>query len=232
MKFKSRDVIVSALVLLVVASSLPVTATEPYYLPVIEVLDLRIDGTTPTRVNSSYTFAHIKRMIFGLKWEDNEIDFASFGTDADGLDNGIAVQYYFGNDLINLTNNNPIKNFNGFFFFAYDTVITSDDKNPVNNQLICEFSFIEFMIERKGLVMYNDEVLSFLISDNITDTCDDFIVTLEGYSGGVEVTNVVPADINPLFQAMDNILSYLPVLTIGAIALVATWFLFRKFIKT
>jgi hypothetical protein len=57
--------------------------------PVIEVLDLNVDGTSGVFVNISKNFDYIQRIIFHLDFVDNTFDWNVFAGESSALTNGI-----------------------------------------------------------------------------------------------------------------------------------------------
>lgn len=157
---------------------IPITivhASDKQQIPVVEELDLLVDGTTPQNVSVSEDFSYISRIIWDLHWSGNELDFDNFGDDV-ALTVGIAKYY----DGVSLFSN--ITDIHGFSHSGFELRIDRDDKNPKNNHLVATNSFAKY-IYPYGLPMRNHE-LDFIISDNITlatRNIDHFQVIVEGF---------------------------------------------------
>lgn len=173
------------LVLLLTFTSTPTSANLS---PVIETLDLMVDGAITTQfINQTpNTFSFIQRIIYGIHWENNAIDLDDFGNLEGGLVNGTKI---FFDNLLLVT----FFDIHDFAHVAYDLTIMTDDKNPVDNHLAVRLSFDKFI--PGGLDVRANQNLTFSVQESINDTVvDDFEVTLEGYSAPVPTSNepIVP----------------------------------------
>lgn len=178
---KIKLFVVLWLFVLATAITLPVTAEDPeiftegsYMIPVIEELNLTVDGSiNPVLVNITKEFDYIMRIIWYLHWEENAIDYGEFGTGS-ALENGSCI-CYDGSSL-----NGYVKNIHDFSHWAYDLRIDSDDRVPKSNHLVSRLSFFK-MSPPYGLKIKDGHTFSVVINDNIPSYCDDFAVTVQGF---------------------------------------------------
>lgn len=181
--------------------------------PIIEPLDLRLDGSiTPIHVNQTEDFTYITRIIFNLHWASNDLKWSDFGTLAGGLVNGTAISYD------NETLNDPVKIIHEFAHLAYDVEIKSDDKNPQINHLSSRLSFFKFV--PIGLDMGENRNLTFSVRDNLTAVCSLFLVSVEGWKALDDTGKYIAPAWSPV-----NILNWwatnaIPVAALGVFILV------------
>lgn len=189
--------------------------------PVIELVDLRVDGSIVTQhLNQTEDFTFVTRIIFNLHWAANDLKWSDFGTAAGGLTNGTSISYD------NQTLNSPIQIIHEFAHLAFDVEIKSDDKNPQINHLSSRLSFFKFV--PTGLDMAGNRNLTFTVNDNLTAVCSMFMVSIEGWKALDSAGNPNPpaATWSPI-----NILNWwatnaIPVAAFGIFALVvimAVW---------
>ncbi|MHA2010529.1 MAG: hypothetical protein ACW980_24715 [Promethearchaeota archaeon] len=171
------------LILLVLTATSTSTSTSQQFIhePLVEILDLDVDGSTAVFVNISKGFDFVKRIIWNLDFATNAFETGKFADDT-ALTNGINIYY---NDVSILDDDN-ITNNAKFSHTSYDIAIITSDKNPKERLLVSRWSFDKFTPE--GLKINSDRTLAFHIQDNISAlaSVDVFQVTIEGYSKTVD----------------------------------------------
>lgn len=167
-----------SLILVIVSlfSFIAVPSTSQHQ-PLIEELDLLLDGSIdPVHVNQTEDFSYITRIIFNLHWRTNAINWDDFGLIEGGLANGTSISY----DRVVL--NDPITILHEFAHFSYDIDVKTDGKNPVDNHLSSRLSFFKFV--PAGLLIAGARNITFTVADDLTGAGDLFNVILEGYKAG------------------------------------------------
>ncbi len=129
--------LVSILVILVCASVTIVDAeTLPKQIPVIESLDLLVDGSvSPVTITLTQDFDVIMRFIFELEYDDPSFIGEEFA-EAGPLTNGTCICVN-GDSLFdfNITQNDD------FMRMSYDTTVFHDDKEPKVTHVFTRLSF-------------------------------------------------------------------------------------------
>lgn len=145
--------------------------------PVIEILDLNIDGTGGVFVNISKDFDYIMRLVYNLDFIDNSLDFDVFAGEAAPLTNGLLMFY---ND-ISFLNGSGIKSNDDFGNIGYDVSVLSDEKNPKGRTILGRLSFFKFIVG--GLLINDQRTLAFKVQDNMSalTSIDELSVAIEGY---------------------------------------------------
>lgn len=165
--------------------------------PIVDVLDLKVDGSAPGGVNVSLTksFDVISRLIAHMEFVDNSVDFNDWGSGSP-LTNGIKLFVNFsGTEISFLHGGGAIKANNQFGHAGFDITLLSDDKNPVGRVILARLSFDKFspvgFDNRTGLL----SEFFFQVQDDLTDANTTHIeVSIEGYQ--ILRTNY--------FEAMDD----------------------------
>ena len=169
------------LVLVLFLFLIPITdvssTTEPQQIPVVETIDLFIDGSTPVRINLTKDFDYVMRLIFELEYDDPSFIGTEFAENGP-LVNGICICVY----------NSPLLDFNitindHFARVAYDTTVFHDDKDPKNTHIFSRFSFFKFS-PPFGLSYTNNDSLFFIVQDDMTNATYDithFEIQVEGF---------------------------------------------------
>jgi len=160
-----------------------INALEGSSVPIVEVLDLKIDGSASggVFVNTTKEFLVISRVIWNLEFKDQSVDFTGFGS-GNALTNGINVYY---NDVSLLDNANISKN-DDFGHGSYDISIHSDDQGAnKDNILLSRWSFSKFVESSTiaGLIRTSEKRLAFHIQDDLLSSSAfiELTVTIEGY---------------------------------------------------
>ncbi|HDZ16661.1 hypothetical protein LCGC14_1068320 [marine sediment metagenome] len=145
--------------------------------PVIEIIDLNIDGTGGVFVNVSQDFDYIMRLVYNLDFIDNSLDFDVFAGEAAPLTNGLLMFY---NDIPFL-NGSGLKSNDDFGNIGYDLSVLSDEKNPKGRTILGRLSFFKFIVG--GLLINDQRTLAFKVQDNMSalTSIDEFSVAVEGY---------------------------------------------------
>lgn len=155
-------------------------AKRPHFIfePVVEILDLYVDGTDGVFVNITKDYDFIKRLIYHLHFVDNSIDFDNFGGEPTPLPNGFIIFY---NDISLLNGGEPIIANGDFGHLGFDVSLTTDDKNPKGRIIIGRLSFDKINID--GLLINPSRTFSILVQDNITDLASvtEISIFIEGY---------------------------------------------------
>lgn len=153
-------------------------------LPIVDVLDLKVDGSGAGGVNISLTksFDVISRLITHMEFVDNAVDFNDFGSGAP-LVNGINLIIIFsGIEVSFLNGGGAIKANNQFGHVGFDITLLSDDKNPVGRVILSRLSFDKFspvgIDNRTGLLTG----FFVQVQDDLTDANTTHLeVSVEGY---------------------------------------------------
>ena len=145
------------------------------YTPIVETLDLKVDGSSTVFVNISYAFSYVARIIWQFEFFDLLINWEGFDSGS-ALSNGINVFY---NDISVI--GQVIKTNAGFSRSSYDVSLQRDDRNPNANILSSRYSFDKFI--PGGLQITDTKTLSFQIMDDLLtrSAIIQFQVTAEGY---------------------------------------------------
>lgn len=155
-----------------VLTIIPAAGTSIIHFPLVETLDLLVDGSeTPQTIDYTNNFDTINRMCFVLIWEENSTDYDQFGNHTDELENGTLIYYN------NLQIFNTITCIKSFESFSYDLQILEDDKNPIENHLIAQVSFDNFVEGGLDVRAYD---LQFIVQDNNTAYASTFVVQIQG----------------------------------------------------
>lgn len=193
---------------------IPVLPANAVLQPVIEELDLFVDGSiNPVHINQTGDYTFITRILFSLHWRSNAINHDDFGLIVAGLVNGTSISY----DKQLLTG--PMTNIHDFAHVAFDSAIVTDDKNPKDNHLTSRLSFFKFIPE--GLRMGNNRNLTFTVEDDMTAAGDLFVVIIEGYKTADTGNPPVNAVWSPVNILNFWVTSAMPVAAMGIFTLVA-----------
>lgn len=154
----------------------PVNASdEIIYFPIVEPLDLCIDGSvSPLTLTASSEFDYITGLLFVLIWEENSVDYDHFGNHTSSLTNGTLI-YYNNSQIFE-----SIVSIGSFTSLSYDMQILEDDKDPVENYLFAPVDFTNFMEDGLDVRSRN---LQFIVQDNNSAYCNSFIVQVHGVRG-------------------------------------------------
>lgn len=205
-----RQLLVIPLLILLI----PVLPANAVLQPVIEELDLFVDGSiNPVHINQTGDYTFITRILFSLHWRSNVINHDDFGLVVAGLVNGTSISY----DGQLLTG--PMTNIHDFAHVAFDSEIVTDDKNPKDNHLTSRLSFFKFVPE--GLRMGDNRNLTFTIEDDMTAAGDLFVVIIEGYKTADTGNPPVNAVWSPVNILNFWVTSVMPVAAMGIFTLVA-----------
>lgn len=144
--------------------------------PVVEVLDLDIDGSPAVFVNATKDFDYIMRVIFLLEFTDNQYNVDNFAGESSPLTNGINILF----NEKSLLDNNNLTSLGSFMLPAYDVTILSDETGSTHI-LSSRLTFAKYA--PSGLRMSALRPLAFHVQDDMTvlSSIVQFTVTLEGY---------------------------------------------------
>ena len=178
------------LVLIVFVIFAPLTyvsgETELKQIPVVETLDLLVNGTTPVRFNLSKDFDFVVVIIFHLDYDDPNYIPSKF---ANGpvLANGIFICVENVGLLdFNITDNEGMTN------LGYETTIFQDDKVPKATHVFTRFTF-QRILPPFGLVYSSNDSFFITIQDDLTAANLD-IDEFEAHIAGFRYETVVLAE--------------------------------------
>ena len=169
------------LVLILFLFIIPITSgsstTEPQQVPVIETIDLFVDGSTPIRFNLSKDFDFVVTIVFHLDYDDPNFIPSEFA-EGPALTNGV----FFGIE------NGPLVDFNittneGLTNIGVDTTIFQDDKVPKATHIFTRFNF-QRILPPFGLAYTSNDSFYIIIQDNLTAAALDierFVVHVAGF---------------------------------------------------
>lgn len=152
--------------------------TEELIVPIVEVVDLLFNGTTPRFCNITRDFQWISRMIWALDFVSNQLLFTNFAGGS-GLTNGVDV---FSNGTSFLGDGEITMN-HEFAHTSFDLIVLSDEAGTKNRILLARWSFNKF-VPPNGIRHIDNASLQFLIQDDLTAVglaITDFTVTIEGF---------------------------------------------------
>lgn len=170
----------------------PAVGTSIIHYPVVETVDLLVDGSqTAQTINLTEDFDYVNRICFVLIWGENSSDYNQFGNHTDELENGTLI-YYDNSQFFD-----AITCITSFTSFSYNLQILTDDKNPIENHLIAQISFDKFIDGGLDVRVYD---LQFIVQDNNTAYASTFIAQIQG-----EEIIEVPEEKSPSPNFFDNI---------------------------
>ncbi len=145
--------------------------------PVIEPLDLIINGTGGVFVNITKDFDIVMRIIWHIDFAASFIDFGNFADDT-ALTNGLLVFY---NDVSVLNGGGAIKRNDDLAHLGYDINILEDGRSPKDFTILGRLSF--FKINVDGLKIEPGKSLAFLVQDDMTalSSLVELEIFVEGY---------------------------------------------------
>ncbi|MHA2220217.1 MAG: hypothetical protein ACXACY_30420, partial [Candidatus Hodarchaeales archaeon] len=152
-----------------------------FYEPIVEVLDLVINGSASggVFVNISKNFEYVTEIIWSLDFDTNTLTMSDFAADSP-LTNGINLYY---NDVSLIDNANITTNAI-FGHNAYDLSIIPSENNPKERLLNARWAFEKFSPTTGGLLINDDRTLSVHIQDDLTTLTSItlFQIIIDGYS--------------------------------------------------
>jgi hypothetical protein len=185
MRIKKYLLLVIVLVVFLPNTSNVVIANPIIHEPVVEVLDLIIDGSGAggVFVNISKSFDFITQVIWSLDFDTNTLTMSNFADDTN-LTNGINVYY---NDVSLIDNINITANAH-FGHNAYDLSIIPSENNPKERLLNARWGFDRFSPDTGGLLINTQRTLSVHIQDDLTalTSITLFQIIINGYSKTVD----------------------------------------------
>lgn len=169
------------LVMLLVFFIIPVTygsaTTELKQIPVVETLDLKVDGTTPVRFNLSKDFDFVVVIVIHLDYDDPNYVPSEFA-EGPALTNGIFICVENTALLdFNITDNEGMTN------LGYETTIFQDDKVPKATHVFTRFTF-QRILPPFGLAYTSNDSFFITIQDDMTAAnldIDEFEVHVAGF---------------------------------------------------
>lgn len=152
--------------------------TEELLIPIVEVIDLLFNGTTPRLCNITRNFQWISRMVWTLDFVSNQLLFTNFAGGS-GLTNGVDVlsngSSFLGDGAITMNHE--------FAHTSFDLIVLSDEAGTKNRILLARWSFFKF-VPPNGIRHVDNTSLQFLIQDDLTAAglaISEFTVTIEGF---------------------------------------------------
>ena len=220
------------LVLILFSIITPITyvsgETELKQIPVIETLDLLVNGTTPVRFNLSKDFDFVVVVIFHLDYDDPNYIPSEFA-EGPALANGIFICVEnIGLLDFNITDNEGLTN------LGFETTIFQDDKVPKATHVFTRFTF-QRVLPPFGLSYTSNDSFFITIQDDLTAANLD-IDELEVHVAGFRFEEVILAesftDDMFLIQFLNNLALYLvqywyvivAVSAVGIVIIKVLWF--------
>lgn len=152
-------------------------------LPIVDVLDLIVDGSGAGGVNVSVvkSFDVISRLVTHMEFLDNAVDFSGFGSGT-ALVNGLRLVVNFSNTESSFLNGDTINSNNELGHVGFDILRLSDDRNPKGQVILSRLSFDKFspvgIDNRTGLL----SEFFVQVQDDLTDgNVTHLEVSVEGY---------------------------------------------------
>lgn len=147
---------------------------KEYKLPIVEELDLKVNGSaSPILLNLTSEFDWIRMLSVTFVWRDNAIDFDKYGAIA-ALTNGTEFLYD------NKTFIGTFKCLECYLSMCVDSIIVSDDKNPIDNHFI-GFIYFHDHLTLNGLKMREGHTFNIRINDDLTSVGTEHTVRVFGY---------------------------------------------------
>lgn len=147
-------------------------------LPVMETLDLLVDGgTTDVVVPAAGDYTFIARVIITLRFDTSTLTWTEFG-DETALTDGFYMTY----NGVNLGLTASVKNNGDLFRFGYDVNIAEDQVAVANRVVSARWSFNKWMPHGLGM-FYGDDAFAFVVQDDMTalTTVDELSATIQGW---------------------------------------------------
>ena len=146
-------------------------------LPVMETLDLLVDGVPTVTVPAAGDYTYIARVIITLRFDTSTLTWTEFA-DETALTNGWYMRY----NGIDLGVGAPIKNNGDLFRYGYDVNIESDAVATPNKVVSARWSFNKWTPHGLGM-FYSDDVFEFVVQDDMTalTTVDELSATVQGW---------------------------------------------------
>lgn len=160
--------------------------TELKQIPVVETLDLLVNGSTPIRFNLSKDFDFVVVVIFHLDYDDPNYIPSEFA-EAGPLPNGIFICVENTALLdFNITDNEGLTN------LGFETTIFQDDKVPKATHVFTRFSF-QRILPPFGLSYTSNDSFFITIQDDLTVAALD-ILEFEVHIAGFRFETIVLAE--------------------------------------
>jgi len=144
--------------------------------PVWEILDLDVDGSTPTIVPAQKSYTYIERIIWLLYFSATSLDWEKFANDT-ALTNGLSVMY----NGENISSDHTIGSNEDFHIWGYDVAVQSDDISPKNRVLTARWTFSKSIPH--GLGMWYGQQFGIRVADDMTALTSiiEFHVAIQGW---------------------------------------------------
>ena len=146
-------------------------------LPVMETLDLLVDGAPAVNVPVAGDYDYIARVIMTLRFDTSTLTWTEFG-DETALTNGFFMVY----NGINLGVDATVKNNGDLFRYGYDVNIEADQVAVANRVVSARWSFNKWTPHGLGMWDAKDSFW-FRIQDDMTalTTVDELSATIQGW---------------------------------------------------
>ena len=146
-------------------------------LPVMETIDLLVDGVPTVVIPATGDYTYIARIIMTLRFDTSTLTWIEFG-DETALTNGFFMRY----NGINLGLTASVKNNGDFFRYGYDVNLEADAVAVPNQVLSARWSFNKWTPHGLGMWDVTDS-FAFVIQDDMTalTTIDELTATIQGW---------------------------------------------------
>ncbi len=162
---------------------------EVQYHPLLELLDLHVNGTANSIIGLNQPFSKITGLVLQLEFVATSFDWDAFGGESTALTNGIDILY---NGISLLQGQNITKN-SDFPKLAIDFSYLKDNTANVNNVLRVAIEFQE------PILITQKKTLQFYIGDDLTtlSSIKEFQATVKGFQRVVTTFFVVRDEFYP-----------------------------------